>query len=217
MRSNWRDNYSRYKDFFLNVLRVYNTKPNLKIYLELVLSLLTIAIFAIFAIKPTILTIIDLNKEIKNKQNTITKLHQKVKNLQTANNLMQVESENLKFVDEAIPDFVDPKTFIQKVENIANLYSIKLTGLSISEVMILGNDQKKKDQKDVVLPENANEEKFILTVGGTYPNLLLFVESIENFKQPIKVDSFSIKSSSIGEENLLILTMSGRLPYYNNQ
>ncbi len=50
MQTGWKKDYTRYKDFFLNVLNAYNNKPNLKIYLELFLSLTTIVAFSIFAI-----------------------------------------------------------------------------------------------------------------------------------------------------------------------
>jgi len=78
MANSWKDNYARYKDFFLNILRVYYAKPNIKIYLELILSLTTIVIFSIFAIKPTVLTIIELNKEIQAKEETVRKINQKL-------------------------------------------------------------------------------------------------------------------------------------------
>jgi len=80
MNDNWKKGYSRYKELFLNTIHLYYSKPNIKIYLELILSITTIICFSLFAIKPTILTIIQLNKEIKSKEETLAKINQKISN-----------------------------------------------------------------------------------------------------------------------------------------
>jgi len=95
MAQTWKRDYTRYKNFFLNVLSIYNSKPNLRVYLELVLTLGTIIMFVIFAIKPTILTIIDINNEIKNKEAIISSLEKKITDLQTASSILQKEESNL--------------------------------------------------------------------------------------------------------------------------
>ena len=78
MESGWKQNSSRYRELFKNLIRLYNTKPNIKAYLELILTISTVIVFALFAIKPTILTILDLNKEINSKEATVSKLKQKI-------------------------------------------------------------------------------------------------------------------------------------------
>ena len=97
---------------------MFINKTKFKIYLELILSLSTVLIFSLLAIKPTVLTIIELNKEIKAKQETSLNLKQKIKNLQTANNLMQNELENIIYIHQAIPDNATPETIIKQIENV---------------------------------------------------------------------------------------------------
>ncbi|MDP3918237.1 MAG: hypothetical protein Q8Q30_03630, partial [Candidatus Woesebacteria bacterium] len=103
MAQGWRKDYLRYKGFFLDILAIYKSRPNLKVYLELMLSLGTIVIFSIYAIKPTVLTIIELNNEIKSKENIVLLLTQKISDLKIASNILQKESANLEFIDDAVP------------------------------------------------------------------------------------------------------------------
>lgn len=205
MNNGWKKNYLRYKDFFLSVANVYKTKPNLKIYLELILSLSAVLIFSLLAIKPTVLTIIELNKEIKAKQETSLNLKQKIKNLQTANNLMQNELENIMYIHQAIPDNAAPETVIKQVENVAQENSLQILGFSTSEVTLLGKDAENK--------KIQNELPFTFSARGTYQNIFSFLTTLENLRRPIKFDSFIINSNISEEGKVLVLTITGSVPY----
>ena len=215
MANNWKNDYMRYKDFFLNVLQVYYAKPNIKIYLELILSLTTIIIFSIFAIKPTILTIIELNKEIQTKENTIAEINQKLINLQKANDIMQSESEKLARIEAAIPSSASPENIILEMERLANKNSLQILNLSMSEVIIMGNEKLKKRGAETFekLPLEADELPFTVSLSGSYQNLVLLISDIENQIRPVKIDSLTINTSTTEEGKVLILTVAGRLPF----
>ena len=215
MANNWKNDYMRYKDFFLNVLQVYYAKPNIKIYLELILSLTTIIIFSIFAIKPTILTIIELNKEIQTKENTITEIKQKLIDLQKVNDIMQNEAEKLARIETAIPSSATPENIILEMERLANKNSLQILNLSMSEVTIMGNEKLKKKGADNLekLPLEADELPFNVSLSGSYQNLVLLISDIENQIRPIKIDSLTINTSTTDEGKVLILTVAGRLPF----
>lgn len=218
MENEWKKNYSRYKEFFLNIWRLYNTKPSLKIYLELILSLSTITIFALFAIKPTILTIIELNKEIVTKQETISKLRQKIKNLQTANLILQDENLTPQIIDDAIPDDAATETLVKQIELLSSQNSVQILSLSVSDVNILGkNDVRKKSTKTINLPEGSNELEFTFSVTGSYINLINLLKALETLRRPIKIDSFLINANISSGSKILTLTISGRVPFFNHE
>ena len=81
MAGGWRSNYLRYRSFFLNIYNVYKRRPDLKMFMEILLSLGTISFFAAFALRPTALTIVDLLEQIDEKETTIEKMDQKIQNL----------------------------------------------------------------------------------------------------------------------------------------
>ena len=89
MALGWRGSYSRYKEFFLNITALYKKKAELRAFLEIILSLSTIIIFLLFALKPTVITIVSLLQQIKEKQATLSGLTQKVSDLQKASSLLQ--------------------------------------------------------------------------------------------------------------------------------
>jgi Tfp pilus assembly protein PilO len=215
MANNWKNDYARYKNFFLNVLQVYYAKPNIKIYLELILSLSTIIIFSIFAIKPTILTIVELNKEIKTKEETITKINQKLINLQKASDILQNEAGKLGKIEVSVPSSASPENIILEMERLANKNSLQILNLSISEVIIMGEDKlKKKGREDLEkLPLEADELPFTVSFSGSYQNIVLLISDIENQIRPVKIDSLTINTSITEGGKILTLTISGRLPF----
>ena len=214
MATNWKTDYLRYKDFFLNVLSMYNSKPNLKIYLELIMSIVTVTIFSTFAIRPTVLTIIELNKEIKNKEEVVVKLKQKIRNLQTISNLVQSQSDNIQYIDQVVPKTANVETFVKQVEILASQNSVQILGFSSSDVTLFGQSDSVKKKRDVeALVGNPNELPFTFSATGSYQNITSFINSIENLRRPIKFDSFIINSNTTDQGKILVLTITGRVPY----
>jgi Tfp pilus assembly protein PilO len=210
----FRKEYLRYKDFFLNVLSVYNQKPNFKKYLELALSLTAIIIFSVFAIKPTVLTIISLNKEITAKEEMSAKLKQKIRNLQSASNLLQSSPQNIELINQAVPEKAVPEKLIEQLEVVAQQNSLKLLGFNSTNITILGTPSPTKKSKDIVsFPNGSNELTFTFSATGTYQDIYNFVSSLENMRRPIKFDSFVINSNINDSGKIIVLTVLGRVPY----
>lgn len=214
MAIGWKHDYYRYKEFFLNILSVYNSKPNLKIYLELILSIVTIIIFSIFAIKPTVLTIVELSKEIESKTATIAELNQKISNLQKASNLLQTNSEKLQYLDQAIPNSSSPETLIKQFEKIALSSNVQIVGMSSSDMVMKGVPPAKQKSADVSnVFGDISELPFSITVSGEYQNLSSYLKSIEYLRRPIKIDSIIVNANTTENGKIISLLISGRVPY----
>lgn len=218
MAQGWKKDYFRYKDFFLNILSVYNAKPNLKVYLELILSLATIIVFSLFAIKPTILTIIDLNNEIKSKEETSAKLKQKIQNLQTASNLLQTEANNISYIDQAVPNKATAEVLVKQIESLSIESGLKILGFSASDITLVGKATDTKKAKEIEnLPNNADELPFSFSATGTYTAIFSFLNKIEELRRPIRIDSFIINSNVTESGKTLIMTVTGRVPFLLDQ
>ncbi len=204
MAQGWRKDYLRYKGFFLDILAIYNSRPNLKAYLELILSLGTIVIFSIYAIKPTVLTIVELNNEIKSKENTVLLLTQKISNLKIASNLLQKESQNLEIIDDAVPTGANVEQLVKQIEKIALDNSVAIRNFSSANIFLKGNSDKKVESE---LPVS-------FSITGNYQNLFQFLQTIENLRRPFRIDSFVFNSNITADnEKFIVLTISGNVPY----
>ncbi len=218
MALGWRGQYYRYKDLFLNIVSLYKQRRDLRAFLELILSLSTIIIFVVFALKPTALTIISLYNQIKDKKTTLDSLNQKVSDLQTANKIFNQNQNFIPDVDAAIFGSPEPDTISKQILGLGTKDSVTLLGISIGQVVLVGKSTAPKASTDVKpLPGNALAIPVSISIKGTYSNLLLFVKDFENLRIPSKVDTLTVNSSQTERGSVIVGTITARIPYLGEQ
>lgn len=218
MATGWKGQYFRYKDFFLNILSLYNQRKDLRAFLELILSLSTITIFVLFALKPTALTIISLNNQINSKKETLAALNQKISDLQTANNVFNQNQNLIPDIDAAIFTSPEPDTISKQILGLATKDSVSLLGVSIGQIVIIGKAGVINNTSDVKpLPEKAQSMPISISVRGNYSSIISFIKDFESLRIPIKVDSLTINSSQTQEGNVIVAVVTGRVPFLGQQ
>jgi hypothetical protein len=216
MALGWRKEYFRYRDVFLNIVNLYKKRQDLKIYLEILLSLGTISIFTAFALRPTVITIAELYKEIKNKENIVIKLDEKIKNLALAEELFKQEESKINLTKTSVPGIPIPESYVKQIEGLAIQNGLSLLGVSVGEVTLVGESKNSgaTDTELASLPEGASGVTFSISVSGSYQQLSSFIGGLEKLRRPLKIDSLVISSSETEEgTNRLILLIGGRVPY----
>lgn len=211
MALGWRGQYVRYKDFFLNVFGIYKTRPDLKSFLEIILSSLTISFFAIFALRPTLSTIAELLQEIKGREETEAKLAQKIKDLDKAKSVYNQEFQRIVLLNTAIASQPPVESFVNQIQALTEKNSATLNKVSIAETTLVGPEQKNDNPDLSLLPEGAGGMPFSVTAKGKYASFIDLFSDLENFRIPILVDTFGISKNP--EEATLILAISGRTAY----
>lgn len=214
MAQGWRREYGRYKDYFLNIVNLYKQRSDLRAFLEIILSLSTITIFALFALKPTAVTIIGLVNEIKDKKNTLAGLNQKIDNLGTARNVYSGSQTQIQNIDAALSTAPQPNVFARQIEGLVSKDAVNVLGISVGEITLYGKDpQIKKSNEAKQLPGNAKEMPISLNVSGNYSALTNFIRDLESLRIPIKIDVLTINSSLTDLGQIIVAAVSGRVPY----
>lgn len=214
MALGWRKDYLRYRSYFLNIANVYKQRQDLKAFLELILTLATISFFAVFALKPTLLTIIELLKEIEVKEETVEKMNTKIQNLQQAQTLYIQEETKINLLETAIPDKPVPDLFVRQIEGLSTNYPVNLLGITIGEVTILGEEKEIRSGDELQpLPEGSKGITFSISIAGSYQSLVNFLSALEDMRRPVTIDALNILSPQLEETQNLILVVIGRTPY----
>lgn len=178
----------------------YNQRPDLKAYLELFLSIVTIAFLTIFAIKPTVVTIIDLLNKINAEQQTSDQLDTKIRNLTTAQNLYNNNQDKISLLSLAVPQVPDVSSYIRQNEGVMKKDNTSPVNVSVDEVSL----------------SNATASgSFNVTsiVSGDYSGLLGYLRDIEALRRPSFVSKLDILSQT--QQGIAILNLSATLkvPY----
>lgn len=214
MALGWKGQYVRYREFYLNVMQVYKKNADLRAFLEVSLSLTTVTIFLVFALKPTALTIISLLQTIKEKQSTIASLDLKTRNLQTASGIFEQYQNVIPDVDIAVSTAADPDVITKQIQGIAAKNGVTIMGLSIGQITLIGKDTSPKKTQDYKpLPGNPKEMAISISVKGEYESLINFAKDFENLRVISKIDVFGINSSQTEQAQFIVAIISGRVPY----
>ncbi len=200
MHPGWKKNYIRYKSIFLSVTGNYNKRPDVKAYLELLLSLITICVLAIFALRPTLLTISKLYKEIESKKNTLSKLTAKIEQIENAKDNYNDKEQSINVIYEAIPKNILADNFsgsINAVEENTNIQIITVDPFSMTE-----NDPAK----------NNDSNEFSISADGDYQNLIGLMSRIENLRRLSEINNITLASTvNINGEKIIRLSLNGNI------
>ena len=169
----------------------FYSQPVAKVSIELFLSIGTVVFFAIFAIRPTLLTMSDLIKEIDDKKQLDQKLDQKIAALSTIQNVYSSLENRLGVLDQAIPSQPEFENVLKIIEKIASEQQIAISSIQVKEIPKLApEDVPFKQKQRISLPIS-------ITVTGDYQAIRNFVEAIITTRRSLIIDSMIF---SVNEE-----------------
>ncbi len=193
-------------------LNKFYHNPVAKVSLELFLTVVAIIFFAVFAIRPTLLTMSDLLKEIEDKDKLNKQLQKKVAALSTAQQEYQVHKKKLSLVDEAIPPNMQLIKSLKIIEKIASDKGLIISNLTLNQIP----DEKQEAQ--ITFRNIKRVDQIIeLSVLGDYPSIRDFIEELQRSRRLMVVNfiEFGIKESR--GTTTLEATMNISVPYFRTE
>lgn len=169
-----------------------------KKFTTIILSLAALSILGLFAINPTISTIVKLQKEIEDSKFVDQKLVEKINNLSTLQQEYELLKADLPIIFTAVPTNPEIPLLVAQIQAAASNSNVVLINIQSFQVEI----EKPK------VPKKFSSYSFSLTADGSHSNLLNFLSIITNMERVIAVDIISITRKT-GDANLQ-LTFKGR-------
>lgn len=193
--------YSRYFTYIRPVTKL----PIVKTYGSFIFTLIVITIFIFYAIKPTIETILVLQKQLDDSNKVLKKVTLKANNLSLGKqNYENLDPDIKSKIESAIPDTVNLKTIIQSLEQTAKLHDASISALQIQPLVITTKTTDKLG--------TLTEIPFTFNTEGQYINLVSLLQDFKSSARLISIDSLSLSKSSEGEG--LIMSLSGKAYYF---
>jgi len=190
--------YRRYHRYFVNLGQISRQKK-VRVYTGIVLSIMASAFFLLFAIKPTLVTIAGLIKEIEDKKIVVSKLETKINDLALAQQEYQVIAADLILVDQALHEDPHLPLLIGQLETLSAAAGVSLESVNYSPVDLAQPEKKEEPQ----------EISFSFSASGSYQNLRTFLQSIISLRRVILINGFSFKKGK-SESQSLVLTVHAK-------
>lgn len=184
-------------------------KPIAQVSLELFLSIAAVIFFATFAIRPTLLTMSDLIKEIDDKKVLDKQLTQKIAALSSAQTEYNNYQARLPVLDEAIPGQPFLINTLLIIEKIASDTKMVITAISVSEIP---KEEVADQQKTLV----RKSYYITLSIAGDYQSIRNFVDQILKNRRTMVIDTITFATNESRGTKQLKANITLNVPYFSN-
>ena len=189
------------------LIQFYN-QPIAKVSLELFLSIGAVIFFALFAIRPTLVTMSELVKEIEDKEALDQQLSQKVAALATVQNEYLALEPRLTVLDDAIPNQPRLEETLKIIEKIASDNNLVITSIQVQELPQEEDETTPfEDKERVSLPLSV-------IVAGDYTAIRNFIDQLNASRRALIVDSIVFSVSEERESRKLRATITVNMQYF---
>lgn len=205
---NYRQYYRKYYEDYLQP--IVNSRKTTA-YFMIILSCLTISFFGLFAIRPTLMTIAELKKQIQDSQLVNDKLQQKINALITAQEEMQRIRPFIPAVYEAVPNNPSITSLMSKLESLAEESEVTLASYELGSITY--NFQKQSGDDAIEEKQNLPPVSIDITVyiRGKYSQVKSYLDKLLTSRRII-----SAKSAQLSGEgaDITVLKLNLKLDSY---
>lgn len=192
--------YSRYFTY----IKPFIKHPLVRTYGSTVFTLIVMSILIVYAIRPTIETILVLQKKLADSNEVAEKITQKTNNLSKAQqNYANLDPDIKSKIEAAIPDSVSLKSVVQALEQTAKKYEASVSALQIQPLVL----EAKTDGK----PGHLSEVSFTFNAEGEYQKIISILQDFRSSDRLISIDNVSL--SKLNEGPGITISLSGKAYY----
>ncbi len=192
--------YSRYFTY----IKPLGKLPIIRTYGSTIFTLVVMVVFILFAIRPTIETILILQKKLADSNLILEKINQKAHDVTAGKENYDHLNQTVKTkISTAIPNSANLKTLIQNLEQAANAHEASISALQIQPLVL--------EVKNEALVGKPSDISFTFNVEGTFASLIALLQDLKTSSRLISIESLSL--SKLSEGSGLIMSISGKAFY----
>jgi len=203
MAINYRTEYQRYRQYYVNLQRFYQ-KPTVKVSFFVLLSFATVTFFTALAIRPTITTIGALIRDIEDKRQIDKQLEAKLEALDLAQSLVSTIDSEEELLALALPEDAALGRLLQELEYVALQSEVRLTEVRFGNVTLGKMESKKAQARSIPV-------SFALT--GSFAGVKGFIEMVENLDRIVVINTIHLGSAGSGVGGRVAAEVTGSVHY----
>ncbi len=172
-------------------------------YVSLILSLFSISFFGFFAIRPTLITAVTLNKSVADLKKLDIEYENKISNIITAQSQYEQIRGDIPDIDQALPKDAGFNQLANALEKFAETSNVIIKQLQIDRSPISR------------LPPSGKVEniQFNILTSGSYISSSDFIQHLLNWKRLITLDNLELSKEGGTESAEIRMTLKGKTYY----
>ncbi len=183
--------WQRYRRYYQQLEKI-TERPQARVYSTAVFSFLAASLFGLYAILPTVRTILYLQREIADKTQVNKQMEDKITALIESQAAYEEAGDALSLVSEAIPQTPKAVELALTVRNLSGVVAASTSALQIASVPLVGGEATTAAQPTTTL------SSFPITVitGGSYLSLKSFLDGLLSLKRLVTIESIRFSRTS---------------------
>ncbi len=154
-------------------------------YVMLILSFLAMSLLGLFAISPTINTIVELNRKLEDSKFVFDALNTKKAHLSSLHSQYDTLQTVWPVVDAAVPDAPNVGSLVGQVQEIAHQYALEITNIQTFPVELT---------KQSTQLATDTSFAFTISVDGPPDDLQAFVLALAKFDRVVRIESITLSN-----------------------
>lgn len=204
--------YSRYYTYLEPVM----ADPLVRGYFSLVASLLLVTFFVIFALSPTINTILALNKKIADQKKTIAALDTKIVNLVSAQQNFAAAESLVPLLENALPKNPTPETVVHQILVVATNSGVTVSTLQFKPMTLLSDKPEGTPQVPeeiaAMVPSELSPLPVTFSINGNRQTTKSFLQKLEDSLRYIRFNRIGLSFEKNGDSHTDIAGISYYYP-----
>jgi hypothetical protein len=191
------------------LLTSYYHQPITRVSMELFLSVGLVMFLIIFAIQPTISTMIGLISEIDEKKEFSERLERKLSALQSASQIYTANQQYIPALNETIPQQPNLIRSLKIIEKIGSDSEVIIRAISVSRIpdeAFASSQQPKQTAVDVSV-----------SLSGDYLSIRNFITNALQSRRILMINSVSFSIQDNRGDLKLVASINITMPYYTDE
>jgi len=177
---------NQYKKYSQTIAPFIQSKKT-KNYSTVIFFFLVLSVFGWYAIRPTIQTILYLEREIKDKTEIDKKMDEKINALIEANSVYENSKTLLPLLSHAIPINPEALNLVRQINTLATEKNIILSSLQLSNIPIASLSA-------LIRPKNQSRQvefPVVFSVSGPYVSVVAFLKELVSLRRVVTIQSMN--------------------------
>lgn len=193
---------------YYTYIRPITKSKFVKTYSSLIFTLITVSIFSYYAIRPTVTTILSLQKSIAEQNQVLNTLKQKVNNLVAGKGNYDNIPHSVKAkLADLVPDNPALPGLINSLTYAAQISEATISGLQFQPVVL------ENQSTTLSKTPSLNQVDFSLNVQGSFTNLMKLLAAVKRTDRLVTITSINFAKPLDGN---LLMSITGKAYYLKN-
>lgn len=183
-------NNSNYDRYYKNLVP-YLRKENSQKYFYIILSISASIFFLIFAINPTLTTIVNLRKQISDAKFVEARLSEKINNISSLTIQYNEIENDLPILFDAIPNNPNAPELVGQIRTLGQEAEVEITSVEVLPLILTAK-----------ISTSSSTFNFEVTGSSTFDNTQSFINNLINMQRVVSINSIQVSKSLIIEEEV---------------